>query len=481
MTDKVTALTSGRPFRLLLLFAAALIALIAAGAVLQVAHGLHAQYFENSTWSGAPMPEVVDSEISTDRVAAAWLGSPPQAFSVRWYGYLMVPRDGQYAIATRSDDASFFTIDGTKVVDNSGNHGAQTSTGSVYLTSGPHAVLIDYEQTVDMFEIGLLWGPTADTLATLPAWRLSPNRVAEWKILLTRALDLAELAAIGGIFVCAVWLGISRQVIVWAPVRSHPRTASFILFVILAIAETWPLAAHPARLSRNDNGDTVLNEWAIAWVAHQALRAPFHLYDGNIFYPENRTLAYSEAMIVQSAMAAPLLWLGATPVVAYNVVLIAGFALTGWAMALVVAIWTGSWSAAVTSGILYAFNAHNFARMPHLQNQHVEFFPFALLALDRLLRAPRLKHAFSLALWFALQALTSVYLLVFTAISLVVAALVRPEDWIGKRFKSVVPLLAIAGGLAAVVLTPYLLPYWHLSHDQGLSRTLENATGFAAT
>ena len=81
----------------------------------------------------------------------------------------------------------------------------------------------------------------------------------------------------------------------------------------------------------------------------------------------------------------------------YNLVLLAGFALTGWAMCLVLARWTGDWIAGIAGGILMAFNAHTLTRLPHLQMQHVEFLPFALLALDALLVAPGIRHAIALA------------------------------------------------------------------------------------
>ena len=85
----------------------------------------------------------------------------------------------------------------------------------------------------------------------------------------------------------------------------YPRAAYLLLFVTLTVLHTWPMAADPAHLSRNDNADTVLNEWALAWVAHQAVTNPLHLFDANIFHPERYTLAYSESMVVQAAMAAP--------------------------------------------------------------------------------------------------------------------------------------------------------------------------------
>src|SRR5258708_40245462 len=125
-------------------------------------------------------------------------------------------------------------------------------------------------------------------------------------------------------------------------------------------------------------------------------------------------------------MGAPLLWSGASPVLVHNLVLIAGFALTGWATCLVMHRWTSSWLAAIVSGNLVAFNAFTLTRLPQIQDLHLEFLLPALFALDRLLNSARLRDALMLACWFVLQALTGTYLMVFTFISLLVATLVRP-------------------------------------------------------
>jgi hypothetical protein len=135
------------------------------------------------------------------------------------------------------------------------------------------------------------------------------------------------------------------------------------LFIGLAVVHTWPLASALGRFSRNDNLDTVPGEWMLAWVAHQVVRDPIHLFDANIFYPERRTLAYSENMVAESLMVAPVLWAGGSPVLAFNLALIGGFALTGWATAFVMHRWTESWLAGIMSGSLIAFNAHTLTRL----------------------------------------------------------------------------------------------------------------------
>ena len=70
----------------------------------------------------------------------------------------------------------------------------------------------------------------------------------------------------------------------------------------------------------------------MSWTAHALLTAPSRLFDANIFYPEKLTLAYSEAMLVQALFAVPVIAAGGSAVLAYNVAVIAGFALTGWAL-----------------------------------------------------------------------------------------------------------------------------------------------------
>src|SRR4026207_2561680 len=73
-----------------------------------------------------------------------------------------------------------------------------------------------------------------------------------------------------------------------APARRRPVAPSLValaVFTLLAIGHTWPLASNPAHLSRNDNGDTLLNTWVIAWVAHQLPRHPLHVFHALILHP----------------------------------------------------------------------------------------------------------------------------------------------------------------------------------------------------
>jgi hypothetical protein len=251
--------------------------------------------------------------------------------------------------------------------------------------------------------------------------------------------------------------------------------------VVLSALHTWPLVTAPAHLSRNNNADTILNEWTVAWVAHQIVRDPVHLFDANIFYPDRRTLAMSENLIAPALMGAPLLWLGASPVLTYNLLLMLGFALTGWTTFIVVSKWTGDRLAGLVAGSLLAFNAHSLTRLPHLQAIHAEFIPLAIYALDGLVRQRRVRDAWLLALWFVLNGMTSIYLMVFLIVCLTAALAVRTEIWSSRdTLKAVTSRLALAGAIASIALLPVLLPYYRIHTEQGLVRPLDEVAYYSA-
>jgi hypothetical protein len=419
----------------------------------------------------------IDAEPSTQQVDARWVGSAPETFRVRWLGYLTVAREGDYVMALSSDDQSWLTVDGEMVIRNDRPRTGQSQAQTRHLTAGAHSVSVELLQEGGRYEIAWRWGTPGGSLDAVPHWALTPAKPQPWRVIAGHWANLGTIgflliAALAGLANLGGWRTIAAR---------HPRMATLVLFSVLAGIHTWPLITSPGHLTRHDNRDTMLNEWILAWVAHEAPRAPLHLFDANIFYPERDTLAYSETMLVQSAMGAPMRWAGASPVLTYNILLLAGFALTGWSMCLVVQRWTGDWAAGLIAGSVFGVSAHTLTRVPHLQAQHVEFLPLALLALDGLLRQPSARRGLRLALWSSLLALTSVYLLVLTFFALAAATLVRPGDWLGGRFGRAARALGVSAIVSALILIPFLLPYYHVSHGQGLTRTLEDAAQYAAS
>lgn len=262
--------------------------------------------------------------------------------------------------------------------------------------------------------------------------------------------------------------------------RAGRELGRLLLFAGLACLHTWPLASNPGVWSRNDNADAMLNEWILAWVARTLPTAPWRLFDANIFYPEPNTLAFSESLIVQGAMGMPLYWLGASPVLSMNLLILAGLALTGWAMSRVIERWTGSVAAGILAGCVMAFNTSVLTRMGHVQAMHVEFLPLALLALDDLLRRPGATAAVRLGAHFALQALCSGYLLMITLIALAASAASRAREWAGSRFPRIAVLIGLAAVTFVVMAGPFLWPYYVAKTSQGLARPLDEVAMYSA-
>ncbi len=251
--------------------------------------------------------------------------------------------------------------------------------------------------------------------------------------------------------------------------------------VLLAAAHTWPLVANPATHSRNDTADAQLNEWIVMWVAHQLPRDPARLFDANIFYPARDVLAFSEPLIVPGAMAAPIAALGASPVLTYNLVLLAGLALTALAGYRLILAWTGDHAAAMLTGSMFAFNTHTITRLPHVQGLHLYGLPLALLAADRLIVHARTRDALWLALWMAVLVGTSGYTAVFGIFTIAAAIVARTPEWWGRRAAAVLGRFMLAVAVCGVAVLPVYLPYQRVAAEQGMVRSLESVHLYSAT
>jgi hypothetical protein len=244
----------------------------------------------------------------------------------------------------------------------------------------------------------------------------------------------------------------------------------------LAVGHTWPIASSPGHLSLNHNADAQLCEWTLGWIAHTLPTHPSQLFNGDIFAPEANTLAYTDPMMVPAAVASPVRWLGGSPVLAFNIAMLAGLTLTGWITWWGARRWTGSDSAALVAGALAAFNAHLLTRLPHIVAAYVWTIPASIALVDRLVDMPRRRDVVLFAAIVAATAVTSPYWLaqvgIITAVAIVIAG-------VGRRWRSAT---AIAGAAAAglVAASPILWAYARFAAT-GASRPLSTVEQFSAT
>jgi hypothetical protein len=229
-----------------------------------------------------------------------------------------------------------------------------------------------------------------------------------------------------------------------------------------------------------DTGDPLLSTWRLSWFAHQVTRDPLHLYDANIFYPEPLTLAYSDAMLVPSLMAAPLVWLGVHKLTAYNLLLLSGFALSGASMFLLVWSLTRHLGAAIFSGFVFAFLPYRFMHYAHLELQMSFWMPLCLWSFHKCVNEGRMRNGVVTGLFFALQMLSSWYYGIFFATFLlpVGGAVLLGAGWEQAR-RTITPLLA--GALLAILLiAPFAVPYFKARQSLG-DRPVSEIQFYSAT
>src|SRR5262245_14257314 len=228
----------------------------------------------------------------------------------------------------------------------------------------------------------------------------------------------------------------------------------------MAVATVWLLQDQVVMITGvPDRGDPFFSMWRLAWVAHQIVRDPIHLFDANIFFPETNTLAYSDATLLPGLLVAPFLWLGVPVAVMHGVLYVASFFLAGLAMFQLVRSVTGRLEAGLLAGILFGFYPYRLSTYSHLEMQGVFLMPLALLALLRLLEHGRTRDGVWLGVWLSAQMLWSLYLGAYLAVGLAVVFAVR---WAGGHFhlRDRMRALGAAALVAVVVIGPYSRPYW---------------------
>jgi hypothetical protein len=76
-------------------------------------------------------------------------------------------------------------------------------------------------------------------------------------------------------------------------------------YTALALLKTYPLIWHFATHLPGGLSDPLFVSWILAWDVHALATDPLNLFNANIFYPAQNTLALSENMITVVPIFAP--------------------------------------------------------------------------------------------------------------------------------------------------------------------------------
>jgi hypothetical protein len=247
-----------------------------------------------------------------------------------------------------------------------------------------------------------------------------------------------------------------------------------VAYAVLAIAFTWPIAKQLSSVVPHDLGDPLTYMWIFWWNTQAPLFTDAWL-NAPIFYPATGAIVYQDALLGLWPITTPMLRLGASPVTVHNVLLIGGFAVSGFAAYLLCLHLFRDRVAAFAGGLVYGFAIYRVSQINHLNLILTPWLPLILLGLHEYLATRRWRWLlFATAAW-VIQGLTAGYFLVYAAI---VVGLWTVYFFRGRLADYLRVAAAFGTGLA--VMAPMLWVYRSVHAEYGFRRGAAEADGFGA-
>jgi hypothetical protein len=247
---------------------------------------------------------------------------------------------------------------------------------------------------------------------------------------------------------------------------------ALVLFFVVSIAWTWPLATRLSTRIAHDSGDPVLNAW-ILWWNTQALPFTSRWWNAEIFYPAPGALALSEHLFGIAVLTAPLHVAGLNPAAAYNSAVILTCWLSCFFAYLLGRHLTGSTFGGIVCGVAFGLAPYRAGQLAHLQVLAAQWMPLTLFAMHRYVSDERQRWLVLFAAGWLLQALSNGYYLLFFPV-LIGAWLL----WFGTLRQKLT--LGATFAASSLLLIPTLLKYREVHALFNLRRNLGEMRMFSA-
>jgi hypothetical protein len=268
----------------------------------------------------------------------------------------------------------------------------------------------------------------------------------------------------------------------------HHTLRALIGYAAIAVVMTWPLTARLGSEIAWDLGDPVFNAYVMRWTGGQLLAAlggdfnALHQYwHGNIFSPEQLTIAYSEHLTPQMLQTLPIQAVTGNIVLCYNLLFLSTFVMSGFGTYLFVRDLTGRPLAAFVAGIAFAFAPYRISQYSHLQVLSTYWMPLALYGFRRYFATRRVKPLVGAAAALTLQNLSCGYYLLFfppfavayCLFEMIRRGLVRDlRTWVS---------LGVAAVAVAAITWPFAAPYLESRRNRDIGvRSREEVVQFSA-
>lgn len=249
-------------------------------------------------------------------------------------------------------------------------------------------------------------------------------------------------------------------------------------FGLLTLLMVYPLTLHLAE-ALQDTSDALLNLLIINRQVHQLLTSPLQLFDTNIFYPYPNTLAYSEILFPSVLLSVPVFVLTGNAILTYNLMFLLSFILSAFGLYLLAYRLSGNRYAALIAGLVFAFSPYRAAHLSQLPLLTMQWMPLALLYLDRYLGRRKAKDGLLFCAFFVAQSLSCFYYAFYAGLAVGLYLLYYFGLCWRRISLSLILRLALLGGLIAVLVLPFALPYLQVNRELGVERTLSESVAFS--
>ena len=227
------------------------------------------------------------------------------------------------------------------------------------------------------------------------------------------------------------------------PNQTTPPTVwAALAAVALCVLLTWPVAIYPnALLLGHPGNDTWNHVWGYWWVAEAIGRGHWPAWTDLLSFPDGGTLYFIDT--VQALMSIPIQWIFG-PAVAFNLVVMFGFALSAWGAWLLAYRLTGDPTSSGIAMVMYGASPHLLGQAYNGISETVcaGWLPIALWCLLHFLDRPVWKRALLLGAAMAITMLTSWYYGLFAVIATAVVLMWRAarQPWTQPWVRSLIRL-----------------------------------------
>ena len=254
--------------------------------------------------------------------------------------------------------------------------------------------------------------------------------------------------------------------------------SAFVLFFLAATYITYPLIFHITSLATGLSDELVI-AWIQNWVIHALLSNPLQLFNADIYYPFQNSLAYSDIHLTTAVLTSPFLFLFKQPIITYNITQFSSFVLLGFCTYLLAYFLTKNFLLSVLSGVLVVFSPVTLDKHVHVQILAVEGVTLAILFFITFLQTPKTKFLIFSLVCFVLQTYNSFlqgYFIIFAYFFFSLFFFVTHK----KQFMKLITVKNILFILFAFVLiVPIAIPYFQVSKEFHYTRDIRDTIHFA--